>query len=104
MLLALATSAVADVAPTDAAHPAPRRSAAGGPLAGRVVVLDPGHQLGNHHFPGEINRLVPAGGFRKPCNTTGTATNGGYPEATFAWDVTLRLRERLREARRHRAC
>ena len=66
------------------------------PLEGRVVVIDPGHQLGNHHFPGRIGRLVPAGGFRKPCNTTGTATDGGYPEATFAWDVSLRLRERLR--------
>jgi N-acetylmuramoyl-L-alanine amidase len=39
---------------------------------------------------------VPAGGFRKPCNTTGTATDAGYPEASFAWDVAVRLRERLR--------
>ena len=53
------------------------------PLAGKVIVLDAGHQLGNHNFPEEINRLVPAGGFTKPCNTTGTATNGGYPEATL---------------------
>ncbi len=67
-----------------------------GPLTGRVVVLDPGHQLGNHNFPRRIRRLVPAGGFRKPCNTTGTATRAGYPEATFTWDVALRLRERLR--------
>jgi N-acetylmuramoyl-L-alanine amidase len=65
------------------------------PLAGKVVVLDPGHQLGNHNFPRRISRLVPAGGFRKPCNTTGTATNAGYAEASFAWDVALRLRERL---------
>ena len=67
------------------------------PLDGKVIVLDPGHQLGNHHFPRRINRLVPAGGFRKPCNTTGTSTNAGYPEASFTWDVALRLRERLRE-------
>jgi N-acetylmuramoyl-L-alanine amidase len=65
------------------------------PLAGRVVVIDPGHQLGNHNFPRQINRLVPADGFRKACNTTGTATNGGYPEATFAWQVARRLRDRL---------
>ncbi len=71
----------------------PGRAAA--PLAGRVVVLDPGHQLGNHNFPRKINRLVPAGGFRKACNTTGTATNGGYPEATFAWQVTRLLEARL---------
>ena len=51
------------------------------------MVIDPGHQLGNHNYPAQIGRLVPAGGFRKPCNTTGTATNGGYPEATFTWRV-----------------
>ncbi len=65
------------------------------PLAGRLVVLDPGHQLGNHNFPRKINRPVPAGGFKKACNTTGTATNGGYPEATMAWRVTRLLRARL---------
>ena len=65
------------------------------PLAGRTVVMDPGHQLGNHNFPSKINRLVPAGGFKKPCNTTGTATNGGYPEATFAWRVARLLGARL---------
>ena len=58
-------------------------------------MLDPGHQLGNHNFPEQINRLVPAGGFTKACNTTGTATNGGYPEATFAWAVTQRLKRKL---------
>ncbi len=66
------------------------------PLAGRVVVIDPGHQLGNHNFPAEINRPVPAGGFTKPCNTTGTATNRGYPEATFTWQVSRLLAKRLR--------
>jgi N-acetylmuramoyl-L-alanine amidase len=66
-----------------------------GALAGRVIVLDAGHQLGNHNFPEQINRLVPAGGFTKPCNTTGTATNGGYAEATFAWNVTTRLKAKL---------
>ena len=66
-------------------------------LAGRVVVIDPGHQLGNHHFPAQITRLVPAGGFAKPCNTTGTATNGGYPEATFVWQVSRLVAARLRD-------
>lgn len=66
-----------------------------GVLAGRVVVIDPGHQLGNHNFPKKVNRPVPAGGFTKPCNTTGTATRGGYPEATFAWRVSLRLKAEL---------
>jgi N-acetylmuramoyl-L-alanine amidase len=77
---------------------APERDARVGtdpPLTGRVVVIDPGHQLGNHHFPAQIDRLVPAGGFQKPCNTTGTATDGGYPEATFTWQVSRVLEARL---------
>jgi N-acetylmuramoyl-L-alanine amidase len=68
---------------------------ASGPLSGRIVVIDPGHQLGNHRHLAQINRLVPAGGFEKPCNTTGTATNGGYPEATFTWQVSQVLKRRL---------
>ena len=64
------------------------------PLAGRVVVLDPGHQLGNTRFPDEVDALVDAGGFRKPCNTTGTSTDDGYPEATFNWQVA-RLTQRM---------
>ena len=66
------------------------------PLAGRTIVIDPGHQLGNHNFPRKCARLVPAGGFRKPCNTTGTSTRGGYPEATFVWQVSQLLTARLR--------
>lgn len=76
---------------------APIEMIRGLPLEGRVVVIDPGHQLGNHNFPRKIRRLVPAGGFRKPCNTTGTSTNGGFPEATFAWRVSVRLRDRLED-------
>jgi N-acetylmuramoyl-L-alanine amidase len=71
------------------------RSAERLPLAGRTVVIDPGHQLGNHHFPRRVNRRVPAGGFKKPCNTTGTATRSGFAEATFAWRVSTLLRNRL---------
>ncbi len=93
--VALVVAAVATAAPAGAAAPE-RGTWLGMPLAGRLVVIDPGHQLGNRHFPRQIHRLVPAGGFRKPCNTTGTATDGGYPEATFTWDVALRLRARLR--------
>ena len=80
------------------AEPRPSRpQVPAGALAGRVVVIDPGHQLGNHNFPRRINRPVPAGGFTKPCNTTGTATDGGYPEATFAWQVSRLVAARLRE-------
>jgi N-acetylmuramoyl-L-alanine amidase len=43
-----------------------------------------------------VNRAVPAGGFTKSCNTTGTATDGGYPEHAFSLDVALRAAELLR--------
>ena len=83
---------------------APGTAAAMPPLAGRTIVIDPGHQLGNHNFPRQINRRVPAGGFTKPCNTTGTATNGGYPEATFTWQVARLLRTRLERLGARGAC
>jgi N-acetylmuramoyl-L-alanine amidase len=61
-----------------------------------VVVLDPGHNGGNGAHLTEINKPVPAGrGQTKPCNTTGTATNAGYPEHAFTWDVSLRVRDLL---------
>jgi N-acetylmuramoyl-L-alanine amidase len=60
------------------------------------VVLDPGHNGGNASHPAQINALVPAGrGQTKPCNTTGTATNAGYPEHAFNWDVANRVRTDL---------
>jgi N-acetylmuramoyl-L-alanine amidase len=62
----------------------------------QVVVLDPGHNGANAANPTEINRPVPAGrGRTKPCNTTGTATNAGYPEHAFTWDVAVRVRDLL---------
>ncbi|MCY7372264.1 MAG: N-acetylmuramoyl-L-alanine amidase [Spirochaetaceae bacterium] len=64
------------------------------PLAGRVVAIDPGHQLGNSRFPAQVDRRVWVG-LWKPCNSTGTATNGGFPEATFTWWVSRRLAVRL---------
>ncbi len=88
------TAAPAD-ATRDFRFTSPDGGGSSAPLAGRTIVIDPGHQLGNHNFPREIDRLVPAGGFEKPCNTTGTATNGGYPEATFTWQVARLLRTRL---------
>lgn len=74
---------------------APTRSAATLPLAGVRIALDPGHQLGNRHFRAQIGRLVPAGGFEKPCNTTGTSTNRGYAEATLNFRVARLVQKRL---------
>lgn len=62
------------------------------------MVLDPGHQLGNANHPAQVNRLVDAGGFQKACDTTGTSTDAGYPEATFTLSVALDLRARLQAA------
>jgi N-acetylmuramoyl-L-alanine amidase len=66
------------------------------PLGGVVIALDPGHQLGNHRFPRQTNALVPAGGFRKPCNTTGTATNSGVAESTVNFRLAKAVQSRLR--------
>jgi N-acetylmuramoyl-L-alanine amidase len=79
------------------APPTPAQPAVGAealPLAGRVVAIDPGHQLGNSRFPAQVSRRVWVG-LWKPCNTTGTATTGGFPEATFTWRVSRRLKARL---------
>jgi N-acetylmuramoyl-L-alanine amidase len=67
-------------------------------VAATVVAIDPGHTGANGSHTTEINRLVPAGGFRKACDTTGTETNGTppYTEATFNFDVAQRLAADLR--------
>jgi N-acetylmuramoyl-L-alanine amidase len=82
-------------APAYADRPEPTALRADPPLTGRLVVIDPGHQLGNYRYPEQVNRLVEAGGSRKACNTTGTATDGGYAEATFTWQVARLVRARL---------
>lgn len=71
------------------------RPAASGPLKGKVVVVDPGHNTGNGKHTAEINRLVDVGTHRKECDTTGTSTNAGYSEAQFTLDVSRRLRTLL---------
>ncbi|BBZ26906.1 N-acetylmuramoyl-L-alanine amidase [Mycolicibacterium madagascariense] len=71
---------------------APKAHAASS-LAGRIVFLDPGHNGAND---ASINRQVPTGrGGTKECQTSGTTTDGGYPEHTFNWDTVLRIRAEL---------
>jgi N-acetylmuramoyl-L-alanine amidase len=65
------------------------------PLRSITIALDPGHQLGNRRFPRESNAMVPTGGFEKPCNTTGTATAGGVPEATVVFRLAKAVEQRL---------
>ncbi|WEH18381.1 N-acetylmuramoyl-L-alanine amidase [Streptomyces sp. VNUA24] len=71
--------------------------AATGPLKGKVVVIDPGHNPGNFQHTAEINRKVNIGTNAKECDTTGTTTNDGYPEARFTLDVSRRLRTLLEQ-------
>jgi N-acetylmuramoyl-L-alanine amidase len=73
-------------------------AAAPAPVA-PVVVLDPGHNGRNAQNSATINRPVPDGrGGTKPCNSTGTATNAGYPEHAFTFDVATRVAQRLTAA------
>jgi N-acetylmuramoyl-L-alanine amidase len=66
-------------------------------LAGRTVVIDPGHNGGNGAHPDRINRPVPIGGGQtKACDTTGTATASGYSESRFNLAVARELRRILR--------
>jgi N-acetylmuramoyl-L-alanine amidase len=62
-------------------------------IAGMGVFLDPGHN-GVEDSP--RNHRVPDGrGGTNACAGTGTATNDGYPEHSFNWDVVLRIRDAL---------
>jgi N-acetylmuramoyl-L-alanine amidase len=78
------------------AAPSPTLSATLSPggraLAGKTVVIDPGHNGGNAAHPKEINRQVDIITGRKACNTVGTETVAGYPEHAFTWDVAVRLK------------
>ncbi|MFJ7272503.1 N-acetylmuramoyl-L-alanine amidase [Streptomyces sp. NPDC099050] len=87
-----ASSASAAPTPAPGASAAPAAPAAKGTLAGRTVVIDPGHNTGNFKHTTEINRQVDIGTNRKECDTTGTTTNSGYMEAEFSMDVSRRLR------------
>jgi N-acetylmuramoyl-L-alanine amidase len=65
-------------------------------IAGMAVFLDPGH---NGVAAAALSRQVPNGrGGTKNCNTMGTATDDGYPEHAFNWDVVLRIRDTLNQA------
>jgi N-acetylmuramoyl-L-alanine amidase len=62
-------------------------------IAGMIVFLDPGHNGANDE---SINRQVSNGrGGTKECQTSGSATNDGYPEHSFNWEVVLRIRQAL---------
>ncbi|OCB52286.1 N-acetylmuramoyl-L-alanine amidase [Mycobacterium vulneris] len=64
-------------------------------VAGMIVFLDPGHNGAND---ASISRQVPTGrGGTKDCQASGTSTEDGFPEHTFTWDTTLRVRALLNQ-------
>jgi N-acetylmuramoyl-L-alanine amidase len=93
---AVTSAATSRTQPAHASTAAARSRA----LRGKVIVLDPGHNPGNAAHAAEINQQVWAGvpenGGRKACDTTGTSTDAGFPEALYTWDVTRRVGAILR--------
>jgi N-acetylmuramoyl-L-alanine amidase len=85
---------VATAPPTIRPAATPRATAS--PVRSYTVLIDPGHDGGNATHPSEVDRLVDAVTLRKPCDTTGTATDSGYAESAFNLDVALRLAAILR--------
>jgi N-acetylmuramoyl-L-alanine amidase len=65
------------------------------PLAGEVVGIDPGHNGLNYSAPDVINQPVFNGTGTEPCDTTGTATDSGYTEAQFNFNVATYLEDDL---------
>ena len=66
------------------------------PLAGKLVAIDPGHNGRNWADPSYINRPVWNGRESEACDTTGTATDGGYEESLFNFRVAQYLAADLR--------
>lgn len=78
---------------------APEAPPAGlGSLAGKVIVIDPGHNEGNSRHPEEVNKEVDVITRTRTCDTSGAATNDGYPEPRFTLDLSQRVRALLEAA------
>lgn len=93
---AAATSSPATGRPTTVGGPGSGAAEPARPLAGKVVVLDPGHNGANWSHPAIIDRLVNVITEWKACDTVGTETGAGYPEHAFTFDVATRLARLLR--------
>ncbi|MGA2304265.1 MAG: N-acetylmuramoyl-L-alanine amidase [Acidimicrobiales bacterium] len=65
------------------------------PLAGKVVGIDPGHNGLNYTAPQIIDQPVWNGQEDEPCDTTGTATDSGYTEAQYNFNVATYLQADL---------
>jgi len=91
----LAVGCAAPVAVGGPAHVPVRGTASSGPLSGVVIGIDPGHNGRNYTDPAYLNHQVWNGREYEDCDTTGTETNGGYPEPRFTWRVAVELRKQL---------
>ena len=81
---------IGSATPSPTPTPTPTQRA----LAGRTIVIDPGH---NGVWTKRLRRLVPSGNGRtKPCNSSGTASNAGYPEHAYNWAQANALAGELR--------
>ena len=65
------------------------------PLAGKTVGIDPGHNGRNFTDLSFLDRQVWNGREQEDCDTTGTATDAGYTEALFNFQVAGYLRADL---------
>lgn len=91
--LRVATAVSAGLSLAASSVTAPVAHAAPGGVAGMIVFLDPGHNGANDS---SMTRQVSNGrGGTKDCQATGTSSESGYPEHTFNWDTTLRIRQAL---------
>jgi N-acetylmuramoyl-L-alanine amidase len=71
------------------------------PLTGKTIGIDPGHNGRNYTDPSYIDHQIWNGREFENCNTTGTATDAGYPEATFTFGVATYLRRDLKAEGAH---
>jgi N-acetylmuramoyl-L-alanine amidase len=82
-----APAATAAPATSTTAPASTTTTAAGGPLAGKVIAIDPGHDGGNAADPSYINAPIFNGRSTETCDTVGAETDAGYPEHQFNWQV-----------------
>lgn len=59
------------------------------------MLVDPGHNGANSRHPAETGRLVDAGGFAKPCNSTGTTSVTGVSESATNLSLARELGRQL---------
>jgi N-acetylmuramoyl-L-alanine amidase len=78
--------------------PAPVDLSGLGSVAGKVIAIDPGHNGANWQHSAEMNQQIWIGTQYKACDTAGTATNDGYSEAAYTFDVAVRLQAVLAAA------